>query len=248
MTPRLRMFAGPNGSGKSRLKGYLSPDLLGLYLNADEVELSVRNDGYLDFNQFDVQLDKDRVRLFFENSGLLHKAGLTNQLHLLSINGNRIDFSKITFNSYFASVVIEFVRRELLKAGVTFTFETVMSHASKIDVLRQAHDCGYRTYLYYVATDDPMVNISRVHYRAHQGGHSVPDDKIVDRYYRSLGLLIEAIAHTDRAYIFDNSAHGGANTWLAEITAGKTLLLKTDEVPAWFKTYVLDRFAPSETT
>ena len=32
------MFAGPNGSGKSVLKSYLDPELLGVYLNADEIE------------------------------------------------------------------------------------------------------------------------------------------------------------------------------------------------------------------
>lgn len=32
------MFAGPNGSGKSVLKSYLPEPLLGVYLNADEME------------------------------------------------------------------------------------------------------------------------------------------------------------------------------------------------------------------
>ena len=32
------MFAGPNGSGKSVLKSYLPEPLLGVYLNADEIE------------------------------------------------------------------------------------------------------------------------------------------------------------------------------------------------------------------
>jgi predicted ABC-type ATPase len=34
----MRMFAGPNGSGKSVLKSYLPEPLLGVYLNADEIE------------------------------------------------------------------------------------------------------------------------------------------------------------------------------------------------------------------
>lgn len=40
-TPRLRMFAGPNGSGKSVLKSYLPQELLGVYLNPDEVETGI---------------------------------------------------------------------------------------------------------------------------------------------------------------------------------------------------------------
>ena len=36
--PRLRVFAGPNGSGKSTLKEVLPESLLGVYVNADEIE------------------------------------------------------------------------------------------------------------------------------------------------------------------------------------------------------------------
>jgi predicted ABC-type ATPase len=71
----------------------------------------------------------------------------------------------------------------------------------------------------------------------------VPRDKIKARYYRSLDLLTEAIRHTNRAYIFDNSGDSkdGKQTWLAEITEGRQLELKTDEIPAWFKRSVLDK-------
>lgn len=82
-------------------------------------------------------------------------------------------------------------------------------------------------------TEDPAINISRVRYRVKMGGHSVPEDKIVSRYKRSLDLLIEAIQFTNRAYIFDNSTH--EHIWLAEITDGHLMEVKTDQVPAWFK-------------
>ena len=47
-TPRLRMFAGPNGSGKSTVKDNLKlpPKLIGVYVNPDELEATVRRDGY----------------------------------------------------------------------------------------------------------------------------------------------------------------------------------------------------------
>ena len=32
------MFAGPNGSGKSTLKSMLRPELIGIYINPDEIE------------------------------------------------------------------------------------------------------------------------------------------------------------------------------------------------------------------
>jgi len=55
------MFAGPNGSGKSTLKAYLPSSLLGIYLNPDEIEQSIRNRGFLDFAEHGVTTDKPEV-------------------------------------------------------------------------------------------------------------------------------------------------------------------------------------------
>ena len=122
-----------------------------------------------------------------------------------------------------------------------------MSHPSKVELLAQAQARGYRTYLYFVATDDPAINISRVRNRVKLGGHEVPEDRIEKRYHRSLELLMSAIRHTNRAYIFDNSGESreGKHTWLAEITEGRELELKSDKIPAWFKRAVLDKINPS---
>ena len=63
-------------------------------------------------------------------------------------------------NSYFASVAGDFLRQKLLAQKISFTFETVMSHPSKVELLAEAQRAGYRTYLYFVATEDPAINIS----------------------------------------------------------------------------------------
>ena len=142
-------------------------------------------------------------------------------------------------NGYTASVLSDFLRHSLLSAGETFTFETVMSHESKVAFLRQARAAGYRTYLYYVATEDPEINVSRVRNRVAEGGHNVPVNKIISRYADSLKLLLAAIGETDRAYLFDNS--GEESFLIAEITDGQDMEIMVEEVPAWFKTYVLDK-------
>jgi len=144
-------------------------------------------------------------------------------------------------NSYFASVAVDFIRGKLLMQKTSFTLETVMSHESKVDWLRQAQQSGFRTYLYYVATEDPAINISRVHNRIRLGGHTVADDKIESRYYRSLDLLMDAILHANRAYVFDNSGDNQDRTWIAEITDGSELEVKTNQMPAWFRRAVLDK-------
>ncbi len=237
------MFAGPNGSGKSTLKSYLPAKLLGVYLNPDEIEQEIRKQGCLDFNVYGVSTTTEEVFPFFSNSKFLQDEGLGAAVDKLSLTDNRLDFSRGEVNSYMASVAADFLRQKMLANKVSFTFETVMSHPSKIDVLLQAQAAGYRTYLYFVATDDPAINISRVQNRVRLNGHDVPQEKIIFRYARSLDLLMDAIRHTNRAYVFDNSGDSkeGTQTWLAEITEGKKLELKTDRIPAWFKRTVLDK-------
>jgi predicted ABC-type ATPase len=237
------MFAGPNGSGKSTLKSYLPAALLGVYLNPDEIEQEIRKQGFLDFSNCGIRPTAEETRNFFANSPFLQAEGLADEVAKLGFANRRVDFGAVKVNSYFASVGVDFLRQKLLGQKISFTFETVMSHPSKVALLAQAQTAGYRTYLYFVATDDPAINISRVRNRVKLNGHDVPQDKIVTRYYRSLELLMDAIRHTNRAYIFDNSGDNadGKQTWLAEITEGKKLELKTNKIPAWFRRAVLDK-------
>ncbi|MEK7954202.1 zeta toxin family protein [Luteolibacter soli] len=242
-TPRMRMFAGPNGSGKSVLKSYLPEPLLGVYLNPDEIEAGVNTRGYLDFRDFGLaSLTAAEVLPNFIGSDFLSREGFGGQAARLTFANGRLDFPPGVMNAYFASVAADMIRQALVARKATFTFETVMSHPGKVSLLQQAQAEGYRTYLYYVATEDPAINISRVANRVALGGHAVPEGKIVERYHRSLGLLMEAIRHSHRAYIFDNSTDNadGKHTWLAEITEGRKLELKTDRIPSWFKRAVMD--------
>jgi predicted ABC-type ATPase len=239
----MRMFAGPNGSGKSTLKSYLPAVLLGVYLNPDELEQEIRRQEFLDFSAYGVTTTSDEVLSFFQNSAFLKAAGLGEVAKKLACVSDRLEFGKVAINSYLASVASDFLRQKLLEQKTSFTFETVMSHPSKVVLLSRAQAMGYRTYLYFVATDDPAINISRVRHRVKLGGHAVPEDRIETRYHRSLDLLMEAIQHTNRAYIFDNSGDNaaGEHTWLAEITEGRKLELKTNKIPAWFLKAVLNK-------
>jgi predicted ABC-type ATPase len=217
------MFAGPNGSGKSTLKSYLPAALLGVYLNPDEMEQEIRRQTFLDFSAYGVTTTADAVLTFFKDSKFLNDAGFGEAAKHLTFANNRLEFDAVEVNSYLASVASDFLRQKLMEQKISFTLETVMSHPSKVDLLTQAQSAGYRTYLYFVATDDPAINISRVNSRVKLGGHDVPKEKIAERYHRSLALLMVAIRHTNRAYIFDNSGDNadGKHTWLAEITEGR---------------------------
>lgn len=239
------MFAGPNGSGKSTLKSCLPPALLGIYLNPDEMESEIRRQTFLDVTAYGVTTTADAVLAFFRNSKFLNAVGFGETARKLTFANQRLDFGSVAVNSYLASVASDFLRQKLMEQKISFTLETVMSHPGKVELLTQAQAAGYRTYLYFIATDDPAINLSRVKSRVKLGGHAVPEDKIAERYHRSLELLMPAIRHTNRAYIFDNSGDNaaGKHTWLAEITEGRELELKSDQIPAWFKRAVLDKIA-----
>jgi predicted ABC-type ATPase len=157
----------------------------------------------------------------------------------LDANKNSISFHDVSVNSYWASVTADFIRYQLLKQRKSFTFETVMSSPDKVDFLAKAKALGYKTYLYYVATEDPNINIERVQHRVKNGGHNVPTDKIISRYQRSLDLLLSAIKQTNRAYLFDNSAEN--QIWIAEITEGKELITKSNTKPNWFKKNIVEK-------
>lgn len=235
--PRLRMFAGPNGSGKSTLNAVISKELLGVYINPDEIEKEIKKFDFLDLKPYKIQTSESDVLSFFENHPLIEKANLKNEVVLLKFFNDKIDFHNVLVNSYFASICADFIRHQLLKLKVSFTFETVMSSLDKVEFLKKAQELGYRTYLYFIATQDPFINISRVENRVKLGGHNVPKEKILSRYYRSLELLPEAVKYSNRAYLFDNSSQ--EKSWLAEVTDGKEFEYKSQFVPEWLNRYLL---------
>lgn len=235
------MFAGPNGSGKSTIKEQIPANLIGTYVNADEIEKEARASGFVDLAQFDISTTVAALQAFFAEHSLLRKVGLHDQAKLIGLDGQRVDFRAVQMNSYYASVISDFIRHNLLDQNISFTFETVMSFKDKVEFMQLARAKGYRTYLYFVATESPEVNINRVANRVDDGGHNVAQDKIVERYYRSLALLPSAIATSDRAYIFDNS--GDKSVLLAEVTSGTDLQFHEEDMPDWFMEAYVDKVA-----
>ena len=88
-------------------------------------------------------------------------------------------------NSYIAADIANFLREALLDAGVSFSYETVMSHVSKVEFLKKAKANNYKIYLYFIATEDPEININRVKIRIAQKGHSVNPETIKRRYFKA---------------------------------------------------------------
>lgn len=116
-----------------------------------------------------------------------------------------IDETQLRIINIEAANEADLLRKEAIKAGKSFSTETVMSTPAKIDLMREAKVNGFLVHLVYVLTQDPLININRVDDRVFKGGHSVPPSKIAERYEKALGLLPEAIHVADTATVYNNS-------------------------------------------
>ncbi len=99
-------------------------------------------------------------------------------------------------------------REELLVSKAGIAFETVFSAPDKVDFLQRAKQTGYFVRVFFIGTRDPRINASRIADRVIQGGHSVPIEKVVSRYAKSMANLAPAIELADRVYLYDNSEDG----------------------------------------
>lgn len=104
-----------------------------------------------------------------------------------------------------AAEIADKLRREHIANNDSFTFETVMSTDRNLKLLQQAKDKGYFIRCIYVLTVDPLVNVLRVRTRVEDGGHDVPQDKIIARYKRGLKLIPELLKVCDICHIYDNT-------------------------------------------
>jgi predicted ABC-type ATPase len=71
--------------------------------------------------------------------------------------------------------------------------------------VNKAKQLGFEVRLIYVLLDSPQRNIERVRLRVKKGGHSVPENKILERHARSLEQLPWFLDQADQAWLFDNS-------------------------------------------
>jgi len=96
-------------------------------------------------------------------------------------------------------------REHCIENKLSLVFETVLSATDKIDFLNRAKKAGYFIRLFFVGTDHPSINASRIAYRVLEGGHDVPISKIISRYTKSISNCCVAANLADRLYIYDNS-------------------------------------------
>lgn len=242
---RLRIFSGPNGSGKSTIIDIVKKQGIdmGVYVNADDIKKGFEENGFIHLDLFGISAKEDEfknallISTFFEEEIRFELA------NCLSVESEKLSCNNTKLFDFLSTFTADYLRNKLLENCPKFTFETVMSHPSKLEFIQKAHNAGYRTYLYFVSLEDPELNKQRVKARVALNGHDVPADKIESRYYKTMSLLFEAMKLVDKAYFFDNS--GSKSVFFAEYSNAEIEIMEPDNVPQWFYTYVLDKIEVS---
>jgi len=97
------------------------------------------------------------------------------------------------------------MREKCIDNRRSLIFETVLSASDKISFIQRAKQKGYFIRLFFIGTDNPQINAARIAYRVMNGGHDVPIQKIISRYYKSIANCSLLVPIVDRLYVYDNS-------------------------------------------
>lgn len=124
-------------------------------------------------------------------------------------------------------------RERCLTEKQSMIFETVFSADDKLDFIRRAQAAGFFIRLFFVCTESPMINASRIAGRVMKGGHDVPIAKIISRYQKSIINCKIATSIADRVYIYDNSVDNQEARLLFRFADGAIIKRYTDNVPQW---------------
>ena len=94
---------------------------------------------------------------------------------------------------------------ELLQRNVSFSIETTLSTRSYFRLVEKAHSQGYDVTLLYFWLKSPQQAIERVAERVAKGGHNIPNDTIIRRYWEGLDNLFNIYMHIVDTWILVNN-------------------------------------------
>ena len=220
--PLAIILAGHNGSGKSTMwYRHLAPALKVPLINADRMMLSV-----------------------------LPEPGSSGRLpawaqELRDTDQNWMVVARESVDSFVVNA---------MRAGVPFAYETVFSHwvehedgtvESKIDRIHQLQAAGYFVLLFFVGLSNVNLSIGRVITRHANGGHTVPNDRLLARFPKTQRAIGQAIPVADASILVDNSADESKAFTVARVQDGQTLLfdIRASGAPKRISEW-LDRVAP----
>lgn len=144
------------------------------------------------------------------------------------VNADEIASGTVSSNPGAAAVTagratIERIRASIRRGG-SFAFETTCAGHWQLRLLQECRTAGYRLTLIFLWLRSPRDALARVAKRVAQGGHNVPDDVVIRRYWAGLRNMRHLyLPLVDIAVLYDNS--DGDRVLIAEQMRHSPLLI-----------------------
>lgn len=141
--------------------------------------------------------------------------------------------------------------KRLLKRAIAerldYAFETTLGGNSIPALLGKALAASIEVRIWYVGLASPELHIARVRARVARGGHDIAEERIRERYARSILNLIQLLPELTEVRVYDNSQeadpHAGAAPkprLIVHMAKGKIVTIcDLPATPDWAKPIIL---------
>ncbi len=126
---------------------------------------------------------------------------------------------------------------EAIAKGLNHAFETTLGGTSVTAKILQAAKT-HAVLIWFCGLSSPELHIARVQARVAAGGHSIPEEKIRERYPLAQMNLIKLMPHAAYITVYDNSAEAAADgtvpdpILVLEMENGRVLSPASDDLDA----------------
>lgn len=137
---------------------------------------------------------------------------------------------------YEAADMADKFRYQLFEQRESFVFETVFSDpvGDKLNFLMEAERAGYTVLLIFIGISSAELSELRVDMRAAAGGHDVPQQKLHDRFPRTMQNLKRALTDLSNVLVYDHSDLDAGYCLVATREDGRKIELYPP-IPAWLR-------------
>ena len=141
--------------------------------------------------------------------------------------------------------------RRLLERAIDerldYAFETTLGGRTIAALLEQAMESEIEVRIWYVGLINAELHLARVLARVKRGGHDIPEERIRQRYARSLLNLIQLMPKLTELRVYDNSVEADPHTGatpeprlIVHLNRGKLRnICELASTPEWAKPIVL---------
>lgn len=93
---------------------------------------------------------------------------------------------------------------ECINNRISFNWETTIISPSTIKIIKMAKEQGFKVNVYFIGVKNLNLAIERVHNRKMQGGHSVPEHLIEQRFNHQFDNITQLYELANTIHFYDN--------------------------------------------